>query len=95
MNTKEIIEGIKHRIDTSKGKKYSIWRIGITQNLSKRKEEHGNPNYWLSFEADTLSVAQEVETYFINDYPENSDERMSGGTGGKMDDTAKTFVYIF
>ena len=34
---------IKNKIETLVNSKYSIWTVGITDNPTRRKDEHGNP----------------------------------------------------
>jgi len=93
---KEIIAAIRKRIKDTKKGNYAIWRIGLTHNPTLRKEQHGDPKYWLQWKASSLSNAQNVEDYFLNEFPENSMDRMSGGTGGNMDSSKKdVYVYIY
>ncbi len=47
------------------------------------------------WEADSESVAREVENYFLNEFPEKESERMKGGGGGDIDGRKSVFVYIF
>jgi hypothetical protein len=86
---------IKERVENSKGSTYSDWTIGITTDLPTRKDQHGTPTYWQYWEADSLLVARDVETYFLNDYPEQASKRMKGGTGGDMSAHKTAYVYIF
>ncbi len=94
-STSTIKTAIKSRIDNSKGSTYSAWTIGITGDLETRKKAHDNPKYFKSWEADSLTVAQAVETYFINDFPAKESERMKGGTGGDIDGRKTIHVYIY
>jgi len=70
----------------------SIWTVGITQDLVRRKSEHlndkKNVTHWTQWQADSLSDAQRVESHFIN-------KGMTGGTGGDMASSKTTYVYIF
>jgi hypothetical protein len=86
---------IKKRVDNSKTVDYSLWTIGITTDPDERKDNHNDPKHWQQWEADSLEIAQEVETYFINDYPEKKSDRMKGGTGGDMSARKTAYVYIF
>lgn len=74
---------------------YSAWTIGITTDPETRKEAHGNPPNWKIWTADSLAIAREIETYFLNDFPAKKSERMKGGTGGDMDENETAYVYIF
>ena len=67
---------------------FNLWTIGITTRPNARKQEHGNPQYWKIWEANSLLAAQNTESYFIN-------LGMQGGTGGDMDDKYIAYVYIF
>ena len=95
MIKEEIIKEIKLRIENSKVNNYAIWRIGLTQNLKLRKEQHGNPKYWVDWEADSYKDALHVENYFLNVFPSDSSKRMSGGTGGNMGADKTTYIYIY
>lgn len=95
MIKKSIIAAIKKRIQDSTGKNYEIWRIGITHSPKARKEQHGDPKYWLQWKAESLKEAQAIEDYFLNEFPPDSKKRMSGGTGGNMVPGKDTYVYIY
>ncbi len=64
---------------------YSAWTIGVTDDPVRRKGEHGNPQYWHQWDADTETAARNVEKYFL-------DKGMKGGGGGLG---RADFVYIF
>ncbi len=64
---------------------YSIWTIGVTDNPTRRKGEHGNPSAWRHWNADTEQIARDVEAYFTA-------KGMKGDTGGRGD---ADYVYIF
>ena len=76
---------IKSAIEGIVGGKYSLWTIGVTDDPVRRRSEHGNPNNWHQWNADTETDARNVERYFL-------DKGMKGGTGGigRAD-----YVYIF
>lgn len=65
--------------------KYYLWTIGVTDNPSRRRQQHGNPKTWYQWDADTEQVARNVEAYFVK-------KGMKGdvGGGGRAD-----YVYIF
>lgn len=93
MNKKLIADAIIKRVSAAREVDYNLWRIGITNDISRRAAEHNdegeNIKYGLYWQADNLSDAQEIEAYFINTMG------MNGGTGGALDDTRPVFVYIF
>jgi len=90
MKKSEIIAAIESRVSGN----YTLWQIGITQNLEDRKTFHEvtekkSVKFWSHWQADSLSDAQDIETYFINN------KSMKGGTGGDLLPYKTTFVYIF
>ena len=64
---------------------YSYWTIGVTDDLARRKREHGNPEHWHQWDADTEQAARNVEAHFIS-------KGMKGGSGGLG---RADYVYIF
>lgn len=64
---------------------YSNWTIGVTDDPTRRRSEHGNPSIWHQWDADTETVARNVEKYFL-------DKGMKGGSGGSG---RADYVYIF
>ena len=87
MNKRELINAIeKKRGRTS----YGVWTIGITNDPKRRKKEHENDGedvtYWKDWLADSLKIAREVESYFL-------EKGMKGGTGGPVE--TPTYVYVF
>ena len=76
---------IESAIERIAGGGYSAWTIGVTDNSARRRIEHGNPNTWLQWYADTETVARNVERYFL-------DEGMKGAPGGAG---RADYVYIF
>lgn len=83
MNESEIKNAIGAKDD------YKIYTIGITDDPDRRKSEHENDGknvkFWKQWEADSETVARNVEKYFL-------DKGMKGGTGG---DTRGKHVYVF
>lgn len=63
----------------------SNWTIGVTDNPTRRKAEHGNPSNWHQWDADTETAARNVESYF-------KAKGMKGGPGGLG---RADYVYIF
>lgn len=76
---------IKADIERIAGSSYSIWTIGVTDDPSRRKPEHGNPSSWHQWDADSETAARNVERYF-------QDKGMKGGPGGPG---RADYVYIF
>ena len=85
MNEKEIKNAIEKRVNSTKSKKDNIQIIGITNDPDHRKEEHNNPKFWMQWLADTVTIARNVETYFL-------EKGMKGDTGGGDN---PNYVYIF
>ncbi len=94
-STSSIKASIKAVVNRYSPADYSLWTIGITSDLEGRKKAHGDPKDWHHWEADSLEVAREVETYFLNDFPEKEEDRMNGGTGGDIDNNKTVYVYIY
>ena len=63
----------------------SNWTIGVTDDPTRRKSEHGNPTHWHQWDADTETAARNVEKYFLDKGMKGS----GGGSGGA------DYVYIF
>ncbi len=84
MQESELIQTIQRGITN-----FSLWYIGITEDLVRRKAEHESEGkdtkFWKEWEADTETIARNVENYFLN-------KGMKGGTGGAGH---PTYVYIF
>lgn len=93
MEKQIIIDNITKRVNNSKTPNFSNWQIGLTHDPNKRKEEHEKDNknikYWEQWIANSLSDAEQIESYFIND------KNMKGGTGGNLSPNKKIYVYIF
>ena len=82
---------IKTAIEGHTGTSFSAWRIGITEDWGKRKEEwKGNGediSHWHCWEAESSTDAKDLESYYL-------DKKMKGGSGGQI--TSRTvYVYIF
>lgn len=76
----EIKAAIEGKVTT-----YSLWTIGVTDDPVRRKAEHGNPQYWAQWKADSETAARNVEKHFL-------DKGMKGGGGGGG---TADYVYIF
>jgi hypothetical protein len=89
MNESALKTAIESRVSSAQKVDYSIWTIGITDDLERRKTEHDNEGkntrYWNGWKADSETIARNVEKHFL-------DKGMKGGTGGG---DHPTFVYIF
>ncbi len=85
-----IISAINAKVGTTK---YDIWRIGLTHDPAERKHhwtetEKQSTASWSQWQADSLSDAQDIESYFIT-------LGMKGGTGGDLSAWRTTYVYVF
>jgi hypothetical protein len=89
MNKHTIAQEIVNRVEASKSPNYKAWRIGITQNLTERYEFWKKPQFWMSWQTESLHDAEEIESFFINS------KNMQGGTGGQCIHGQITHVYIF
>lgn len=93
MKKQDIMDAIVSRIESSKTIDYSTWRIGLTHDPDDRKQQHENEKrstkYWKQWRADSLSDAEQIESYFIKE------KDMKGGTGGDLDASKTIYVYIF
>ncbi len=93
MKKQDITDAIVSRVESSKTVDYSTWRIGLTHDTDDRKQQHENERlnteYWKQWQADSLSDAEQIESYFINE------KGMKGGTGGDLDARKTVYVYIF
>jgi hypothetical protein len=79
-------------INTKVGSNHSYYRIGITHDPIERKAYwtgKGDTTYWKHWQADSLSDAQAIETYFIRE------KKMKGGEGGDMSASKTTYIYVF
>jgi hypothetical protein len=93
MDKRSIKQAIINRVESSKTVDYSAWTIGLTHDPATRKQEHESEGrsttHWNQWTAGSLSNAQDIESYFIND------TGMKGGTGGNLSPHRSVFVYIF
>ena len=64
---------------------YSNWYVGISGSPATRKVQHGNPDIWRSWKANSVKDARDIEKYFL-------DEGMDGDTGGG---TNPNYVYVY
>ena len=90
MSKQGIVVAIEKRVASSTAQ-YSAWRIGLTHDWVQRKSEWGDSQdvtHFLAWQADSLSDAQDVESFFIN-------KGMKGGTGGNLSPNKTVYVYIF
>ncbi len=93
MDKKSITQAIINRVESSAKVDYSAWTIGLTNDPAERKQQHEtdgkSPTHWKQWVADSLSDAQDIESYFINT------KGMKGGTGGDLSAQKTVYVYIF
>ena len=74
-----------YAIEAAAGLSYEAWTIGITDDPSRHRAEHGNPASWRLWQADSELKARRVERGC-------RDKGMKGSPGGG---SASTYVYIF
>ncbi len=85
-----IISAINTKVGTMSP---SAWRIGLTHDSAERRQywtqtERQSTDAWSQWVADSLSDAQDIESYFIQ-------KGMRGGTGGDLSAGKTVYVYIF
>ena len=85
MKASEIISEIDELVKSQTDGVYSKWRIGRANDVEESKTQHGNPDSWLDWDADTVEDAIQVESYFV----ENG-MRLEGAGYGDAD-----FIYVF
>jgi hypothetical protein len=90
MKKSDMMAAIESKRQTTE---YSIWRIGLTNDLIERKvywrdTEKESVDHWKDWQADSLSDAQDIESHFIN-------KGMKGGVGGDLSDRKTVYVYMF
>ena len=85
MQKSQIISEIEAIVKSTTSEKYSIWTIGVTDNTSDRKSQHGDPKHWKQWATDSERDGRDIEEYFL-------DKKMKGGTGGPG---TADYVYIF
>ena len=89
MDKQSIMRVIHDRVESSKNADYAVWRIGLTHDTKDRYHYWKNPQRWLEWEVNSLSDAQDIESYFINTMG------MQGGTGGDLTAGRHIWVYVF
>ena len=45
----------------TKGQRYEVWTVGVTDNVDLRREEHGRPTIWHVWHAENEQTAKNVE----------------------------------
>lgn len=73
---------------------YSNWYCGVTNNSNKRKSGHKTkdnitPALWKCFNARSVKIALDIETYFHKKGMLDTDEK------GGYDKTTSKFIYVF
>ena len=90
MTKEEIITDIRSYFCFTVFSGSSNYYVGITNDINRRLfDEHNvseQKDYWIYRTADSKSVAQKVEEYFLN-------LGMQGDTGGGTDDTCIVYCY--
>ncbi len=85
MNASEIISEIDELVKSQTEGVYSKWRIGRANDVDDSKTQHGNPDSWHDWDANTVQDAIEVESYFV----EKGMRQEGEGYGGA------DFIYVF
>jgi hypothetical protein len=91
----KFVDHIKHEIKGRVNGSYSDWTIGVTNDPDKQFLDHGNPPFWTAWEADSITVAREVEGYFLNEFPSLKSQRMKAAQYGELDNERALYIYIF
>ena len=88
-----IIIAIDGRVNNTENPDYSSWRIGLTHMPYTRKQEHENEGkntkYWEYWQTDSLSDAEDIESYFIHK------KGMRSVTREDLSHHVTVYVYIF
>ena len=85
MESSEINLEIEEIVKSKSEGVYSKWRIGRANSSFDAKEQHGNPDDWHDWDADTADDGIETVNYFVD-----KGMRKEGVGYGGAD-----FVYIF
>lgn len=85
MKASEIISEIEGLVKSLTDGIYSKWRIGRANDIAESQTQHGNPDSWRNWDADSPEEAERVESYFVD-----KGMRLEGEGFGDPD-----FVYIF
>lgn len=85
MKAAEIISEIDEIVKPSSEQAYSKWRIGRANDATDANNQHGNPDSWRDWDAETADDAIEVVEYFVD-----KGMRKEGVGYGGAD-----FVYVF
>jgi hypothetical protein len=86
-NKEEIMADIIRCVALDEHSDYRKWRIGVTRDVRKQREELRHPERFQWWQADSLTDAQAVASYFL---------RVKGmGAAPARDPDRGTYVYIF
>ncbi len=64
---------------------YADWTVGVTDDLTRRRREHGNPKHWYAWNTRNEDEARDIASYFCGKGCQGSD-----GGPGKVD-----YIYLF
>jgi hypothetical protein len=81
----DLHERLEAEIESVVGGRYAGWRIGITDDPERRKQEHGNPSWFFCWHVGHEGVARSLEKEFKN-------RGMFGGVGGRGEGE---YLYLF
>jgi hypothetical protein len=71
---KEIIKTVEENSPNHLEPDWENWFIGLTIYPNQTKNEKGKPEKWFTWNAKSASDAQEIKSFFLNNYPIKSNE---------------------
>jgi len=88
MDRMEIISAIESKVMSAKKRDYSIWTIGVTDNPTTTRDEHGQTSStkeWEHWDTESEDEAMMIKQYFLSKKMKGVDTR---GRDSK-------YVYVF
>lgn len=87
MKASEIIKEIEDVVRSLSSSVYTTWTIGRADDVEDSRIEHGDPENWMTWDADSVDAARKVESYFAK-----KGMRQEGREIGTAD---YVFIYTF
>ena len=87
--TEILVEAILTYMDNLPMSGGSPWHIGITQHPKRYRDYLGNPPAWAIWEAESLSDARAIVSYF------ESTMKIDAEILGPLREGARIYVYVF
>lgn len=87
MKTSKIIKEIEDVVRSLSNGVYTAWTIGRADDVEDSRIEHGDPENWMAWDADSVDAARNIESYFAK-----KGMRQEGGEIGTAD---YVFIYTF